>query len=367
MAILKLTISSHSLQTSSLVKSSMALYPNMKTTGKSEVLLVGIKVAFLLFALFFVTESAHSLTRQPDDDGNTIRKVWVDRGFFEWRTQENSPDIWVEGMVALKITELGILQENLPDVCDGEQLNSVHKMFEGGESFEDGTKLKQAPLFNTSNVVDFSYMFKDCFYIDSIPRYDTSQGENFHGMFYDCHSLRSIPFLETSKGTDFGSMFFKTSVKSIPLIDTSKGKDFSLMFADCFNLYSITSLNTSCGNNFNMMFQGCSSLKSVTLDVSNSAHFWIMFGKCYSLKEIKLTGLGKGRPSLPKYDFLYESNDIELPEDVDIESLEYIIDNGENLHSDIFYIRLYKKLESKISQSLIKEAENKNFTFKFRE
>ena len=91
-----------------------------------------------------------------------------------------------------------------------------------------------------------------------------------------------------------------------------------------------------------------------------------MFGACYSLEDVKLIGLGRGKPTLPKYDFLYEKNNIELPEDITIENVKYIIDNGENLHSKIFYIKLDKKLEFQIPPSLIEEVENKNFALMFR-
>ena len=321
---------------------------------------------YILICLIFILATC-SLKGQEELSELTIQNVWVNAGYFEWRTKDNSPEIWVDGMIALKITNLGIQQECLPDVTDGEQLNSVHKMFEGIDSFEKETKLKKAPSFNTSNVKDFSYMFKDCFFLDLVPMYNTASGENFHGMFYNCHSLHEIPQLNTSNGIDFGSMFFKTSIKSMPLIDTSKGNIFSFMFTDCFHIESIPLLNTSIGSEFVMTFQGCKSLKYLpVLDVSNSAHFYTIFGLCYSLEEIKLLGLGKGKPTRENYDFLLSSNDIDLPENTTIESLEFIIENGENLHSDVFCIKLDKKLEPQISQSLHEKARNKKFTLEFR-
>lgn len=318
-------------------------------------------ILFYILLLSIVLSSNGQTT-----EDSSIQNKWINTGYFEWRTQENSPEIWFEGMVALKITDLGSKQESLPDVSDGEQLNSVHKMFKGGDSLDDGTKLKKAPFFNTSNVKDFSYMFEDCFFIETIPTYETSNGVNFHGMLYNCHSLTFVPDFNTSNGTDFGWMFFKTSIRTAPILDTSKGTDFSFMFTNCIYMHSIPLIDTSRGTNFTMMFQECPFLESVSLDVSNSAHFWIMFGNCFSLKDVKLKGLGKGKPSLPDYEFIYKKNDLELPEDISIESLEYIIDNGENMHSDVFYLRVYEPLESKISQELIEKGKSKRFTFQFK-
>lgn len=201
----------------------------------------------------------------------TIQEAWVDAGYFTWTNASKT---------GLRITKLGLYQEYLPDVRDGEQLTSAVYMFKYDGGDWGDTRLKEVPKFNTSNITDFKFMFYTCSSLTSIPLLNTSKGTNFKFMFGSCHSLTSIPQIDTSKGTDFEAMFTRCSALiSMPQIDTSKGTNFGGMFHLCKSLTSIPLVDTSKGTNFEEMFLNCSSLTSKPeLDLSNATNVHNMFG-----------------------------------------------------------------------------------------
>lgn len=241
----------------------------------------------------------------------TIQEAWVDAGYFTWTDDTKT---------ALRITELGTLQEYFPNVSDGEQLTNAAYMFRYTDWRH--AKLKEVPKFNTSNITDFSYMFFLCDSLTSISKLDTSKGRNFMDMFGGCISLETIPYIDTSKGTTFASMFESCialttippldtsngvgnafagmfadcrSLVTIPLLDTSKGTNFLVMFSGCYALESIPQLNTSRGTSFRSMFSGCKSLTNIPLlDTSNSTDFVYMFNECRSLISIPSLNTSKG-------------------------------------------------------------------------
>ncbi|TWP23321.1 BspA family leucine-rich repeat surface protein [Apibacter muscae] len=219
----------------------------------------------------------------------TIQEAWIDTGYFEWRTLSNTGLEWKEGTVALRITELGKQQEYLPDVSDGEQLNSAKHMFLN-------SKLKKAPKFNTKNIKNFMGMFSNCSSLISIPLYDTSSGLNFEDIFYNCISLTSIPLLDTSSGTNFGAMFAGcNSLTIIPALDTSNGTIFGGMFFNCNTLKTIPHLDTSKCISFDAMFYGCTSLITIPLlDTSKGTRFNYMFEGATSLTFIPKLNTSKG-------------------------------------------------------------------------
>ena len=261
----------------------------------------------------------------------TIQEAWVDAGYFEWATKENwryegVTDInygkiendWVDGTVTLRMTRFGAEQEYLPDVSDGEQLNSACGIFYYMPYGILGNKLKRAPKFNSSNISDFSYMFArnlnlenvssfdtskgtdfenmfyDCQKLNAVPFFNTSEGINFSGIFYNCKELENIPHFETSAGTNFNSMFDGCEkINVIPLLDTSNGTDFTYMFGKC-NITSIPLINTSKGISFRGMFSG-SSIKNLPLiNTSKGNDFSDMFFDTRSLTEIPLLDTSNG-------------------------------------------------------------------------
>lgn len=344
-------------------------------------------------------------TLYPKKEGNTIQTAWVDAGYFVWVNAEKTQ---------LRITEKGAQMEELPDVIDGEQLTSAASMFEYARFWDwESAHLKKAPIFNTSNIIDFSYMFGTCTYLIEIPHYDTSKGQSFHnmfsrchyinniplfntangeyfsGMFNECHYLESIPPINTSNGVSFAGMFNKCfKLNLLPLIDTSKGTNFGAMFENCWSLPTIPAINTSKGINFarmfadskvasipeldtsqgvyfNEMFWGDGYLKDFpVLNVSKGKRFDGMFHHAVSVQNIKLNGFGESEYyRFDNGNAFGENLDI-FSSQLEVSSLQYLVDNTTG-SVEPRTINLNKSLQSKVSVDLIAQAAAKNIKFEF--
>lgn len=210
-------------------------------------------------------------TLYPKKEGNTIQTAWVDAGYFVWVNAEKTQ---------LRITEKGAQLEELPDVVDGEQLTTTNNMFVVKPSYIQvyAKKLKKAPKFNTSNVTDFSWMFRGCLNLREVPLYDTSNGIYFNSMFSGCTYLRNIPAYNTSKGVSFSGMFSTCQMlEKVPYLDTANGVDFQNMFWGCENLQEIPQYNTSNGVMFGGMFAYSGLTEIPTMDFSKGENFFSMF------------------------------------------------------------------------------------------
>ncbi|WP_353121748.1 BspA family leucine-rich repeat surface protein [Dysgonomonas capnocytophagoides] len=344
-------------------------------------------------------------TLYPKKEGNTIQTAWVDAGYFVWANAEKTQ---------LRITEKGAQMEELPDVIDGEQLTSAASMFEYARFWDwESAHLKKAPIFNTSNIIDFSYMFGTCTYLIEIPHYDTSKGQSFHymfsrchylnniplfntangeyfsGMFNECHYLESIPAINTSNGVSFAGMFYKCfKLNSLPLIDTSNGTNFGAMFENCGSLPTIPAINTSKGINFarmfadskvasipeldtsegvyfNEMFWGDGYLKDFpVLNVSKGKRFDGMFHHAVSVQNIKLNGFGETECLRNDSGCIVHENLDIFSSQLEVSSLQYLV--GHTTGSlDPRVINLHKSLQSKVSADLIAQAAAKNIKIEF--
>lgn len=344
-------------------------------------------------------------TLYPKKEGNTIQTAWVDAGYFVWANAEKTQ---------LRITEKGAQMEELPDVIDGEQLTSAASMFEYARFWDwESAHLKKAPIFNTSNIIDFSYMFGTCTYLIEIPHYDTSKGQSFHymfsrchylnniplfntangeyfsGMFNECHYLESIPAINTSNGVSFAGMFYKCfKLNSLPLIDTSNGTNFGAMFENCGSLPTIPAINTSKGINFarmfadskvasipeldtsegvyfNEMFWGDGYLKDFpVLNVSKGKRFDGMFHHAVSVQNIKLNGFGETECLRNDSGCIVLENLDIFSSQLEVSSLQYLVDHTTG-SLDPRVINLHKSLQSKVSADLIAQAAAKNIKFEF--
>ena len=129
--------------------------------------------------------------------------------------------------------------------------------------------------FNTSNVVDMSYMFNKCHKlkgIKGINNFNTINVNNMGGMFQQCNELEYIDLsnFNTSNVTDMGMMF-----RSCKKLKDIKG-------LNKFNTTKVTTMD--------IMFNGCNELEYLDLsnfNVSNVINLSFMFNLCYNLKEIK--------------------------------------------------------------------------------
>ena len=150
--------------------------------------------------------------------------------------------------------------------------------------------------FNTSNITDMSYMFNSCGSLINIPNLDTSNVINISGIFLGCYRLSVAPNLDTSKVTNMCSMFNGCwNLTSIPNYDTSKVSgmwDMYGMFYGCRNL--ITAPNFDIGNATTVanMFYNCRNLTTVPqYDMSSVINAINMFCRCNNLTDASLQNI----------------------------------------------------------------------------
>jgi hypothetical protein len=112
------------------------------------------------------------------------------------------------------------------------------------ELFKFCHNLEEAPLFDTSAMLDINYMFHKCSKLKTIPNYDFSSVKEANRAFSGCRVLKT--FLPTN---------------------LSKIKDFRYGFGGCSSLTSLPSLVFTNVENLEGTFRDCSSLTH--LDMSN--------------------------------------------------------------------------------------------------
>ena len=260
--------------------------------------------------------------------------------FFDWETEESTP--------------LTLDFSGLHGVID------ASNMFFMSGSPSDITFID----FDTSEVVDMSYMFCDTGWTESIDlgdKFDTSSATSFANMFESCACEElDVSKFNTSNVTNMEHMFsccseleyldlsnFDTSnvytmefmldgcekLKEIDVssFDTSKVLFMGYLFEDCRELKSLdlSNFNTSKVRNMTYMFCGCSNLEEIDVsnfDVSNVEDISNAFNGCSSLKELDLTSFKFG-PT--KYVFcnymlsdLYEIETIYASCDFDLRELD---------------------------------------------
>lgn len=75
--------------------------------------------------------------------------------------------------------------------------------------FNDDSKLKYYPIFDTSNATDMAGVFYMCSNLRIIPQLDTSNVTNMSNMFYWCINLQSVPLLDAGNVEDMNNMFYE--------------------------------------------------------------------------------------------------------------------------------------------------------------
>ena len=193
--------------------------------------------------------------------------------------------------------------QNIVDVLVTDKATQMFKMFENCQKLTeiDLTGLK------TPNNYDLQYIFNGCTNLEKIKvkfgegNFDTSKVIRFTGMFRDCIKLDN---------SDFNELLVDSG------LDTSSAQVMSSMFDGCTG---VTELDVSCfktskvgtgeaSNGFCSMFSGCTKLEKIigltNFDVSKAYGFGGMFKDCSSITELDLssfdlTGLGSAtrRPS----------------------------------------------------------------------
>ena len=186
--------------------------------------------------------------------------------------------------------------------------------------FQDCCELEFLDLsnFDTSIVMDMSYMFKLCQkykvtnmwnmfgdckeleYLD-LSNFETPIVMDMKFMFYNCNKLKEINGIHTFKTN---KVFYMTSMfgncyelENLDLsnFDTSNTEDMSYIFSQCYKLREIKGINkfnTSNVVNMRAMFQCCYELKYLDLsnfDTSNTSDLSYMFCQCNKLKYLNIS------------------------------------------------------------------------------
>lgn len=174
---------------------------------------------------------------------------------------------------------------------------SCHHMFSNSES-KNKHKTIDFSLFDTSNIVDMSYMFDGCTCVTlDLSSFNTSKVIDMRWMFAycSCHHLNLSSF-NTSNVINMSWMFgFCIPLRELDLssFNTNKVTDISMMFFYCRSLkvLDLAKFNTSQVKTMERMFKGCSMLRKLNISNFNTANvenMVYMFAEC-SLEEIDLT------------------------------------------------------------------------------
>ena len=174
-------------------------------------------------------------------------------------------------------------------------LNDMNYVTNMSSMFNNTRKLSQIPNynFNTSNVVDMSYMFSYCYNLVNIPNFNTINVTNMGSMFASCHNLVNIPNFNTINVTNMGSMFAGCwNLTNIPNFNTINVTNMSWMFHSCYNLTTIPNLNTSNVTNMSSMFNGCWDLTNIpNFNTSNVTNMREMFSGCNKLSQASVNNI----------------------------------------------------------------------------
>ena len=144
--------------------------------------------------------------------------------------------------------------------------------------FQSCTKLEILDLsnFDTSNVIDMSFLFNQCEKlkeIKGINKFNTDKLKNVQYMFYSCNELESLDLsnFNTSNITNMACMFFECKrlkeIKGLNKFITINVEDMHKMFSNCYELESLdlSNFDTSNVNNMGYMFFECNKLKYLNL------------------------------------------------------------------------------------------------------
>ena len=179
--------------------------------------------------------------------------------------------------------------------------SDVELMAAAGLSYYSSLENLDLSGFNTSNVTNMEYMFRNCSSLTSIDlkNFNTSKVTNMSYMFYECSSLINLDLsgFNTSSVTTMNDMFMLCeSLMSLDLngFNTSKVTNMKSMFYECSSLISLdlSGFNTSSVTTMNDMFSWCSSLTSLDLSSFNTSKVTAMAGMfegCSSLTSLDIS------------------------------------------------------------------------------
>ena len=188
-----------------------------------------------------------------------------------------------------------------PTLLNKNDNSNVELMAAQGFSYYSSLENLDLSSFNTSNVTNMEYMFRNCSSLTSIDlkNFNTSKVTNMSYMFYECSSLINLDLsgFNTSSVTTMNDMFMLCeSLMSLDLngFNTSKVTNMKSMFYECSSLISLdlSGFNTSSVTTMNDMFSWCSSLTSLDLSSFNTSKVTAMAGMfegCSSLTSLDIS------------------------------------------------------------------------------
>lgn len=168
--------------------------------------------------------------------------------------------------------------------------------------------------FNTSMVIDMSYMFYGCHSLTSLDlsSFDTSNVTDMSYMFCACYALTSLDVsnFDTHNVTNMFCMFSETFLYGevpgdyvsaltsldVSSFDTSKVTNMGGMFSGCKMLTSldISNFDTSNVTNMRGMFYECSSLTDLKVNNfngNNVVYMDEMFYECHALTDLNMSNM----------------------------------------------------------------------------
>ena len=179
------------------------------------------------------------------------------------------------------------------------KVNKMNSMFQECKDLEE----VDLSNFNTSNVVDISYMFNNCNKLNKIVgiyNFYTINVTKMQCLFQECHELEYLDLsnFNTSNVIDMSFMFNQCykliEIKGIILFDTTKVTNFKAMFQQCNSLNFLNLSNFKTPNIIDMsyMFNKCNKLKEIegisNFETKNVINMKAMFQECNELEYLDL-------------------------------------------------------------------------------
>ena len=182
---------------------------------------------------WFIDENGTFLIR--GEDNRTVEDVQTDSDMREFQN-------WYA--YASNIKKAVIQAKNVKSTCSW---------------FRDCYNLKEVDLsrFDTSNVINMSYMFYECMSLTTldVSGFDTKNVTSMECMFYGCSSLTTLDVsgFDTKNVADMRSMFYyceSLTTLDVSGFDTKNVTDMELLFYECSSLVSIMvplNVSVNCG------------------------------------------------------------------------------------------------------------------------
>ena len=184
--------------------------------------------------------------------------------------------------------------------------------------FRDFTNLKTIDFsnnFNTSNVINMSYMFSLCSSLINLDlsNFSTQNVTTMEQMFYGCTSLTNLNLcsFNTLNVENMKEMFMNlNAIENLDItnFNTSKTTDMTHLFAECTSLKTLdlSSFNTSKVTLMFGTFSGCASLEDLNLKNFNTSSLLFMgymLFNCSSLVNLDLSNFDTSNVTNMNYMF----------------------------------------------------------------